>query len=157
MQADEFGIKLEIVQGTYTWEFFPSPFHQGAVQRVQQSIRTKPGGVEGCGCFSIQDIYIRFPDGSIKRPDLSIFCKEPELTRQALTLVPDAVVEIVSPGGEKKDLDVGPSFYLSQGVKDVVVSNPDSLGVFRLRIDLADKESDRQAGDGSDGGSALGR
>ena len=27
MQADEFGLKLEIVQGMYTWEFFPSPLH----------------------------------------------------------------------------------------------------------------------------------
>ena len=31
MQADEFGIKLEVVEGDYTWEFFPSPLHQGTI------------------------------------------------------------------------------------------------------------------------------
>ncbi|HTQ09598.1 MAG TPA: hypothetical protein VMI31_05960, partial [Fimbriimonadaceae bacterium] len=35
-----------------------------------------------------------------------------------------AVVEIVSRGFEKKDLEIGPPFYLSQGVKDVVVVDP---------------------------------
>jgi len=39
-------------------------------------------------------------------------------------VVPDAVVEVVSKGYEKKDLEIGPPFYLSQGVKDVVVVNP---------------------------------
>jgi len=39
MQADEFGVKLEIVQGTYTWEFFPSPFHQSVVREVDRSVR----------------------------------------------------------------------------------------------------------------------
>ena len=71
MQADEFGVKLEIVQGNYTWEFFPSPFHQGVVQKIQKSIR--PLKSEDFACYSIQDIYIRFPDDSLKRPDLSIF------------------------------------------------------------------------------------
>jgi hypothetical protein len=48
----------------------------------------------------------------------------PPLQDETLEIVPQAVVEIVSKGYEKKDLEVGPPFYLSQGVKDVVVVNP---------------------------------
>lgn len=55
-----------------------------------------------------------------------MFCQKPaKITREPLKVVPEAVVEILSPRGEKKDLQVGPRFYLSQGVKDVVVVDPE--------------------------------
>jgi len=64
-----------------------------------------------------------------------IFCSKPSLTREALTIVPDAVVEVLSPGTERKDLDIGPPFYLSQGVKDVLVVNPETAAVHHFRRD----------------------
>jgi Uma2 family endonuclease len=45
-------------------------------------------------------------------------------TESAVTEAPEAVIEIISKGYEKKDLELGPPFYLSQGVKDVIVHNP---------------------------------
>jgi hypothetical protein len=133
MRADEFGVKLEVVEGNYTWEFFPSPLHQGVVQSVQRSLRRTGLSDNSCDFFSIQDVYIAFPDGSLKRPDLSIYCETPELTRHALTVIPDAVVEVVSPGGDRKDLEIGPAFYLHHGVKDVVVINPEDRQVVHFR------------------------
>lgn len=50
-------------------------------------------------------------------------------------LVPEAVVEIVSPGYERKDLEIGPTFYLSQGVKDVIVFDPRSNLITHFRRD----------------------
>lgn len=70
------------------------------------------------------DIYIRFPDGSLKRPDIAIFCREPKEQTGAVRSPPEAVIEILSPGYEQKDLAVGVPFYLSQGVKDIVVFDP---------------------------------
>lgn len=122
--ADEVGIKLEMVQGTPTWEAWPAIRHQKEVDRIRQTLRESVAKGSGCGCFNFADIYIRFPDGSIKRPDISIFCIEPPIQDETLEIVPDAVVEIVSKGYEKKDLETGPPFYLSQGVKDIVVVNP---------------------------------
>ena len=127
MQADQFGIKLEVVQGDYGWEFFPSPLHQGVVGDIERSLWRSGVG------FSIKDAYIQFPDGSLKRPDLMVFCEKPILTRQASTVVPEAVVEILSPGSEKKDLEIGPPFYLSQGVKEVVVVDPEGEMVYHFR------------------------
>ena len=51
----------------------------------------------------------------------------------------EAVVEVVSRGYEAKDLEIGPRFYLSQGVKDVVVFDPYTLLVLHLRRDGASR------------------
>ena len=53
-----------------------------------------------------------------------VFCTEPPLTQEALTVVPEAVFEIVSPGSEFKDLQLSPPSYLANGIKDVVVVDP---------------------------------
>jgi Uma2 family endonuclease len=71
----------------------------------------------------------------LKRPDISIFCREPEEEEEAVKLVPEAVIEVISKGYEAKDLELGPQFYLSQGVKDVVVFNPYTLLVLHVRRD----------------------
>lgn len=128
--ADEVGIKLEIVQGTPTWEAWPATRHQVVLQTVASSLKEWSRSDNGCGCHGVQDIYIRFPDGSVKRPDLSIFCQAPPLQDETLEIVPEGVVEIVSKGYEKKDMEIGPPFYLSQGVRDVVVVNPHTGKVY---------------------------
>ena len=48
-------------------------------------------------------------------------------------MIPEAVIEVVSKGYEAKDLEIGPPFYLSQGVKDVVVFDPLTLLVLHVR------------------------
>ncbi len=135
MNADEAGVKLEVVGNEFTWEFFPSPLHQGLVVDLQRSVRPTPGDDRGCGCFALPDAYIQFRDGSVKRPDLMIYCARPPLTRQALTVMPEAVVEILSPRGERKDLQVGPPFYLAQGIQDVVVVDPEGRLAHHFRRD----------------------
>jgi Uma2 family endonuclease len=84
-------------------------------------------------CLHVADVYVQFPDGSLKRPDVSIFWREPAELDDAVTLVPEAVIEVVSKGYEAKDLEIGPSFYLSQGVKDVIVFDPTTLLVLHVR------------------------
>lgn len=133
--ADEAGLKLEIVQGLPVWEFLPSPIHTMRSKRIDRSIRPDPSSDSGCGCHSFEDMSIRFPDGSIRRPDIAVFCRLPEETRASTTLVPEAVIELVSPGSEMKDLQLSPSYYLSQGVKDVVVYVPETGVVEHFRRD----------------------
>lgn len=81
------------------------------------------------------NVYVQFKDGSLKRPDVSIFCREPDEQEDAVTLVPEAVVEMLSKGGEAKDLELGPPSYLSQGVRDVIVFDPNTLLVLHARSD----------------------
>jgi Uma2 family endonuclease len=63
-------------------------------------------------------------EGLSQRADIAIFCERPSETDAAVTAIPEAVIEIISRGYEKKDLELGPPFYLSQGVKDVFVFDP---------------------------------
>jgi len=98
-------------------------------------IRATIAPAEGseCPCVHAADIYINFLDGSLKRPDVSIFCREPDEQEEAVRLVPEAVIEVISRGYEAKDLDIAPQFYLSQGVKDIVIFNPYTLEVIHIR------------------------
>lgn len=136
VQANELGIRLEIVGGLPLWEFSPARRHQQAVDRIRASIAPIVSVAEsGCSCLHLADVYVSFPDGSLKRPDIAIFCREPEEQDEAITLLPEAVIEIVSQGSEAKDLEIGPRFYLTQGVKDVVVFDPYTLLVLHARRD----------------------
>lgn len=124
MIADNAGVRLEIIGGLPTWEMLPNLTHQKTIDRVRQTFKPSAQVDCGCECLHYADLHIKFPDGSDKRPDVSMFCHEPNETESAVTEVPEAVVEIISKGYEKKDLELGPPFYLGQGVKDVIVYDP---------------------------------
>ncbi len=130
LQAEELGIKLEIVNGLAIWEAQPVYRHQRAVDRIRSTITSTT--TNACQCVHIADVYVSFPNSSLKRPDISIFCREPDEEEEAIRLVPEAVIEIISKGYEAKDLQIAPPFYLSQGVKDVVVFNPYTLAVLHV-------------------------
>jgi Uma2 family endonuclease len=134
-RAEEFGVRLEMVGGLPIWEASPMLKHQRAVDRIRATIAPIGKRKNGCGCVHVADVYVQFPDGSLKRPDISIFCQEPEEEDTPITLLPEAVIEIISKGYEVKDLEIGPQFYLSQGVKDIVVFNPYTLVVLHVRQD----------------------
>lgn len=138
LKAEEFGVRLEIVRGLPIWEPYPVYKHQKEVDRIRATIEPVETSAESqgrCQCVHAADVYISFPDKSLKRPDISIFCREPAEEEEAITLVPEAVIEVISKGYEAKDLEIGPQFYLSQGVKDVVVFNPYTLFVLHARRD----------------------
>jgi hypothetical protein len=118
-------VKLEITRGIPTWEAFPGLRHQVAIDLIRASIKpVDSGGDSGCECAHFSDVLISFRDGSLKRPDIAIFCTRPPIQDEALTQVPAAVVEVISPGYEYKDLELNPQFYLAEGVADVIVVDP---------------------------------
>jgi hypothetical protein len=133
LTAAELGIRLEIVGGIPVWEAQPLYKHQKAIDRIRATIA--PGAATPCACVHAADVYVSFPDGSLKRPDIAIFRQEPDEEDEAIRLIPEAVVEVISKGYEYKDLDIGPNFYLAQGVKDVLVFNPYTLVVLHVRRD----------------------
>jgi Uma2 family endonuclease len=124
MAAREIGIKLEYVGGIPVWEAMPGIKHQKAVDRIRASLMRAPGTDGGCACIHYYDLSLLFPDGSQKRPDISIFCREPEEEDEEVTMLPEAVIEVVSKRYEKKDFEIGVPFYRRMGVKDTVVFDP---------------------------------
>jgi Uma2 family endonuclease len=134
-RADAAGVRLELVGGLPLWEASPSRRHQQAVDQIRASLHASSDEEGGCACWHIADVYVRFADGSLKRPDIAIFCREPDEQDEAIRLLPEAVVEVVSAGYEAKDLEIGPRFYLVQGVKDIIVFDPHTLLVLHIRRD----------------------
>ena len=120
------GFRLDWVQGLGAWAFSGSPLQAMTAKRVAQSLRADPASEDGVCGFVYGGMAVRFLDGSILQPDLAVYAREPEATRLPARLLPEAVVEIVSPSSELKDLQYSPSFYLSQGVKDVIVYTPET-------------------------------
>src|SRR5438105_15712788 len=90
MLVREGAVKLEITNGIPTWEASPGSLHQWTVYQIQTSIEPLLENANGCACAHLSDVLIRFPDGSLKRPDIAIFCARPPLQDEALTVVPQA-------------------------------------------------------------------
>jgi hypothetical protein len=134
LQAEGLGVRLEIMGGLPIWQAHPVLKHQRAIDRIRETIKPPPHAGEngGCACVHYADVYLRFPDGSLTRPDISLFCREPDEVDAAITLLPEAVIEVVSRGYEAKDLEIGPRYYLAQGVKDILVLDPDTLLVLHV-------------------------
>ncbi len=131
-QGDAAGIKLELVRGVGTWEALPTKRHQGMLFRIQSSIAPLPGR-DDCACVHYSDVLIRFAADTYKRPDIAIWCQEPSEEDAAITLIPAAVIEVISVGYEAKDIEQGPPIYLAHGVQDVVVVDPRSGAITHHR------------------------
>ncbi len=122
-------VKLEITGGVPTWEASPGSRHQWMIDRIRASIKPTPDSKAECECTHLSDVLFRFKDGSLKRPDIAIFCSTPPIQDEALSVIPQAVIEIISPGYEYKDLELNPRFYLSQSIEDIVIVDPRSGAV----------------------------
>ena len=98
LRADELGIRLEIVGGLPIWEPHPVWKHQKAVDRIRATIRVESDTLHysECACVHAADVYISFSDSSLKRPDIAVFCREPDEEEEAITLIPEAVIEVIS-------------------------------------------------------------
>jgi Uma2 family endonuclease len=133
LEADELGYRLEVTGGLTTWEISPMKSHQKVIDRIRASIKA---ALETCECVHYADVFVHFEDGSLKRPDISVFCSEPDEENTPITLLPKAVIEVISKGYEAKDLELNPPFYLGQGVLDILVLNPATNEVWHFRSDL---------------------
>jgi Putative restriction endonuclease len=135
LEADAIGVRLEVVKGLPMWEASPTCAHQLEIDRIRSSF-VFPSGDRGKQ-HTISSVYFRFVDGSFKRPDIAVLPRVPLESEMdsALEIVPEAVVEIISEGYEDKDMKIAPSFYLTQGVKDVLIFDPRAKLIRHHRVD----------------------
>jgi Uma2 family endonuclease len=135
LEADAIAVRLEIIEGLPVWEASPVYFHQVEIDRIRSSIERsrKASG----SLHDVSNVYVRFSDGSLKRPDIALLNRTPLESEMdsALEIVPEAVVEIISEGYEDKDMRLAPNFYLAQGVKDVLIFDPRAKLIWHHRVD----------------------
>lgn len=59
IQANELGVRLEIVRGLPLWEAQPVMKHQRAIDRIRASIEPQtPAALTGCRCFHVSDVAL---------------------------------------------------------------------------------------------------
>ena len=133
--AEESNVRLEMIRGVAVWEASPVFLHQQEIKRIVGSIKRLSS--TGCACIDTQDTLFRFPDGSFKRPDVALLCAMPDAVDadEALSVIPAAVVEVLSKDYEYKDLVLSPPFYLENGVRDVLIYDPRTSVVLHYRPD----------------------
>ena len=131
--ADAIGGRLEIIDGLPVREASPVYFHQVEVDRIRSSICP----LEASFCEDVTNVDFRFKDGSLKRPDIASLPRKPLESEMdsPLEILPEAVIEIISEGYEDKDLRLAPGFYLTQGVKDVLIFNPRAKLIWHHCVD----------------------
>ncbi len=75
---------------------------------------------------SVQDIDVYFDEENILRPDL-VFVSVNNydiITDNKVKGIPDIIIEIISPGNEKHDLEKKKAIYEKFGVKEYFIINP---------------------------------
>lgn len=78
-----------------------------------------------------QDIY------TVVQPDLSIICALEKLTEQGCLGAPDWIIEILSPGNSKKEMQTKYALYQESGVKEYWMVYPYEKAVHQFVLDAS--------------------
>ncbi|MEM6429467.1 MAG: Uma2 family endonuclease [Deinococcota bacterium] len=135
MQADVMNVRLDMMRGLAVWEAAPVAQHQLELDRIRASIQVVSSS--GDICVHLANVLFKFQENSWVTPDIALLQTLPPSSErhQALNSVPEAVVEIISEGYKRKDLELAPEFYLAMGVQDVVIFDPQTRLVYHHRKD----------------------
>jgi len=123
--------RLEIIKGKiFKISSAPSTSHQRILRRISQSI-----GVfldkHACEVF-IAPFDVRLPRKSqedkeiitVVQPDICVICYQRKVDAKGFLGAPDIVVEILSPGDSKKELQNKYEVYEETGVKEYWIVSP---------------------------------
>ena len=86
--------------------------------------------LEGKGCEAFgdgRDVYLSEKDRVI--PDVMIICNKDIIRENGVYGAPDLVVEVLSPGTEKRDRGIKKNLYEKCGVKEYWLVNPETKSV----------------------------
>jgi Uma2 family endonuclease len=90
----------------------------------------------------LQDVFVALPDGSRPAPDIAYWGakRRPPVARGAMRSIPDLIVEVLSPSTRVNDLGVKREMYMSSGVRELWLVDPDAHTVTRTRPDRSPDE-----------------
>jgi Uma2 family endonuclease len=79
-------------------------------------------------------VFVALPNGSRVGPDIAWWsaARRPPLGRGAIRVVPDLVVEVLSPSTRANDLGVKRELYMRSGVRELWLVDPDARTVIRV-------------------------
>jgi Uma2 family endonuclease len=138
----EFEERLEIIKG-YIFEMSPAPsrIHQKISGRIYAPIYNSLNGHK-CEVYSAPfDVRLAKKTQNDKevftvvQPDIVVVCDQDKLDKRGCIGAPDIVVEILSPGNNKKELINKYEVYEEAGVKEYWIVSPSEKTFFRYILD----------------------
>jgi Uma2 family endonuclease len=140
LSADEYlalpddGFKYQVINGVVVMSPSPTPRHQSLLMTISAQIFAYLGKHQVARVFP--DIDVRFGPDLVYRPDIVVVLNEhlPKPLRR-IDVVPDLIVEILSPGSEAMDQRTKRADYERLGVREywiVSLDEPVTVRVLRL-------------------------
>lgn len=120
------GERAELIDGQLYNMAPPSYMHQKLVseftQSIWQYIKTHNGSCEVIPApFAV---FLNQDDRTYVEPDISVICDHNKLSDRGCEGAPDFIIEIVSPGTQKRDYGIKLFKYRNAGVREYWIVNP---------------------------------
>jgi Uma2 family endonuclease len=115
----------------------PSGGHASSAQgELYFALRSWQAAVADDGLL-LQDVFVRLGGGRYLAPDIAWWqaARRPELLGGAVDVVPDLVVEVLSPATRANDIGVKRIQYMQSGVRELWLADPDAAAVSVVRGD----------------------
>ena len=93
------------------------------------------------GGLLLQDVFVELPGRRFLAPDIAWWsaARRPVVGPGAIDVVPDLVVEVLSPATRFNDLGVKRNYYLEVGVQELWLTDPSAKTVTRARPSAGDE------------------
>ena len=120
------GQRAELIDGQIYNMAPPSPLHQKLVAlfttALQNYIKSKGGSCEVYPApFAV---FLNQDDRNYVEPDISVICDPNKITEKGVDGAPDFIIEIVSPGTQRRDYGIKLFKYRTAGVREYWIVNP---------------------------------
>lgn len=131
----KFEERVELIKGkVFKMSPAPGPNHQRISGKLIMQIMPVFEGT-ACSVFHAPfDVRLPIPkagkDTTVVQPDLCIICDRSKIDRRGCDGAPDLVVEILSPGNSRHEMDTKFGLYQESGVKEYWIVEPAERAVF---------------------------
>jgi Uma2 family endonuclease len=90
----------------------------------------------------LQDAFVALPGGHYLAPDIAWWsaARRPPLSHGAIEGAPDLVIEVLSPATRANDLGIKRELYVSSGVREMWLADPDARAITRAHGRSGDED-----------------
>lgn len=135
------GERAELIDGKLYAMAPPSYKHQKLVSELHHALKKYiDANKEQCEVIPAPfAINLNADDETYVEPDISVICDKNKLTNRGCNGAPDLIIEVVSPSSRKIDYSTKNTLYLSAGVREYWIVDPEKerTTVYRYEEDAA--------------------
>ncbi len=120
------GERAELIDGQLYNMAPPSYMHQRLVMELSGTIREHIRNNHGDCQVLPAPLAVRLnaDDKTYVEPDISVLCDQTKISERGIEGAPDFIIEIVSPGTQKRDYGIKLFNYRNAGVREYWIVNP---------------------------------